>query len=240
MKRSLLYLLVTAALCGAVFLFGGWQKPAPQQIIPHKNLVASYFHDRDSINTKRKALYSKYVNSKTTAQKEAILHQARSVFLSGITQKLFPYWYGTPWEFYGYGDTPRVNAVACGYFVAILLRDAGAKVNVYNLAEGTSGAMIQKLVSKEYIKKYRETEATAFFNSVKTEGDGLYIVGLDQHTGFLSCENGKLYFIDSAPNDVQRHDPFDSYWLVSSHFRMTGKVSDDPQFLRKWLGGVGF
>ena len=75
---------------------------------------------------------------------------------------------------------------------------------------------------------------------VKKDGDGLYIIGLDVHTGYLLCAGGKLYFIDAAPSEVKIHDPDSSIWLAGSDYRMTGKISDDPLFLKKWLTGVAF
>jgi hypothetical protein len=229
--------LLVLGLC----LFGSKSRPESHKIVNTKSAVQKYIQAKDSVRLQKEALFLKYKNAKTDTDKKSVIAESRHLFIKSLTVELFPYWYGTTWNFYGYGDTPRVNAVACGYFVALLLRDAGAKVDVHDLAEGTSGAMIKKLVAPAYIKKYRNVDYGLFFDAVKKDGDGLYIVGLDNHTGFLLCEKQVLYFIESVPGDVVRRRPAgESGWLTGSNFRMTGKISADPAFLRKWLTGEKF
>jgi hypothetical protein len=246
MKTIAVYLGIGIMLFGA-FLFENRTK-SPEKSKPEKskkdikiNNIKEYYVARDSIAKQKKIISLQYTRAKSASAKNIVLNKGRDLFLSGLTRNLFPAWYGTRWEFYGYGDTPRVNPIACGYFVSILLRDIGANVDINKLAEGTSGAMIKKLVTPDYIKSYRNVAPQQFFDAVKKDGDGLYIIGLDNHTGFLLCESGKLYFIESVPNDVvRRRTASESGWLTGSQFRMSGKISDDPNFLRKWLIGERF
>ena len=224
----------------ALVLFLGCQSAANHTTMTKGEFVKQYYGLRDSIRRQKASLNTLYQKAKTEDEKNAVLKQARALFISGLVDKLFPYWYGTSYNFYAEGDTPRVNQIACGYFVAVLLRDMGAKVNIGDLAEGESGRMIMKLDAKEYIKRYKSIPAAKFYEMVKKDGDGLYIIGLDVHTGYLLCAGGKLYFIDAAPSEVKIHDPDSSIWLAGSDYRMTGKISDDPLFLKKWLTGVAF
>ena len=207
---------------------------------PMHEFIAKYHSTRDSIFQERKILGEHYLNSKTISSKDSILRCAGKLFTKGLENGLLPYWYGTPWAYYGYGDTPQVNYIACGYFVAVLLRDMGARVNVPGLAEIASGDMIEKLDGKQFINTSWHEDASAFFERIKKQGNALYVVGLDCHTGFLLCDSGKLNFIDSSPDGVSIHPPETSDFVLFSKIRVTGNISNDPRFLEKWLGGDEF
>src|SRR5579859_7168832 len=55
----------------------------------------------------------------------AVLESARTVVFASIRDTILPAWSGTPWDFYGTAERPREGTIACGYFVATVLRDAG-------------------------------------------------------------------------------------------------------------------
>ncbi len=199
--------------------------------LPYYKVRDSIWHDKDSLK-------KCYYNCSANAEKDAILQKASLLFYTDMKDKLFPYWYGTPWAYYGYGERPQVDYIACGYFVAVLLRDIGAKVSIPQLAEGTSGSMIERVTSKKYISTYWNMDADTFYSKIKSAGDALYIVGLDNHTGYLLCENSSLYFIDSSPEGVLKRDPASNSLIHFSSIRMVGCISKDPGFLQKWLCDV--
>lgn len=198
----------------------------------------SYHEIRDSINKFRKNLASAYLTSTQKSQKEETLQEARKHFINSITNCLYPLWEGTRWAFYGTSQIPKQGSIACGYFVTTLLEHAGVQLDRIGLAEIESETMIRKLVTKEHIKIYRNTKPEHFLQEVKLQGDGLYIIGLDFHTGFILCEKQQVYFIHSSfigPVCVVKEPASASPILLSSRYRVTGKISDDPIFLEKWL-----
>lgn len=209
-------------------------KPQP------KNLAADYISLKDSLKTEREKLATQYKNAATEAEKQIILKQAKNLFLNTLENRIIPAWYGTPWDFYGTTETPNNGYIACGYFVSTVLRDADVKLDRVHLAEIESETMIRTVIDKKYISRYRATDFDTFINTIRKAGDALYMVGLDSHTGFLLCRNGQTYFLHSYIPGVIKEPTQNSYWLKISYYRVTGKISHDPVFLRKWLTGANF
>ena len=75
-------------------------------------------------------------------------------------------------------------------------------------------------------------------NQLKENGNGLYIVGLDNHTGYLLLSEEGNYFIHSSgifPYRVVKDKLAESPILMKSKYRVTGKISADERFLNKWI-----
>jgi hypothetical protein len=154
-----------------------------------------------------------------------------------VTDTFFHYWEGTPWDFNGTTQCPGKGNIACGYFVTTVLNDAGFDLQRVKLAQMGSEQMITELVDGKNIHRYSRTPIKKFLNQVKTKGDQLYIVGLDSHVGFLSCEKGDCWFIHSsgsAPWCVVKEKAEDCDVLIKSRYRVTGCISADEKFLGAW------
>ena len=106
-------------------------------------------------------------------------------FTNQLTNKIFPYWYGTDWNFNGTSQKPNEGSIACGYFVTTTLRDIGVDINRVKLAQCASEEMIKKLVSEDNIYRFSNKNIQEFEKTLKEKGNGIYVVGLDHHTGFL-------------------------------------------------------
>jgi len=161
----------------------------------------------------------------------------QKVFISVVCDSIIPYWIGTKWNFNGITEIPQQGTIACGYFVATVLRDAGVKLNRIALSQCASEELIQKLISKKYIHRYRNISQEAFIAAIRHTGKGLYIVGLDNHTGFIYYANDGIWFIHSSyitPGSVARQDAVYNSILTSSKYKVTGKLSDDETFLKWW------
>lgn len=165
----------------------------------------------------------KYENVKLSVQKDNKKDLAHI-----IDKKLLPYWLGTTWSFNGTTQIPGQGSIACGYFVTTLLRDAGVKLERVKLAQMASEDMIKILCKKESIKRYHHTKIGDFISSVKKQGYGLYVVGLDLHTGFVLCDSSQqVYFIHSSgipPYCVVKEDGLTSPLLINSAYRVLGKL----------------
>lgn len=163
----------------------------------------------------------------------------KPVFISALTQKVFPFWYGTTWGFYGCSTTPGKGTIACGYFVTTTLKQIGLNLNRERLAQCASEQMIRSLVQKKYIWHFNNLSLEAFINGLKFKGPGLYIVGLDNHTGFIYVQSpNKIRFIHSSgrfPFCVLNENAAESIVLKKSTYKVVGKISDDPLLLDKWV-----
>lgn len=111
-----------------------------------------------------------------------------------LTENIFPHWYGTQWDYNGYTNKPKQGVIACGYFVSTTLKHIGFNMNRYDIAKMYSSNIIKVLCHSDS-KTYYEFES--FNNACTKLPDGIYILGLSNHVGFLSIEGGVAYFIHS-------------------------------------------
>ncbi len=190
--------------------------------------VAFYPKQLDSIKLARNKL-------KTSNASLATIQKA---FVKSMTQHIFPYWYGTDWDFNGTTETPHKGKIACGYFVTTTLRDAGVTINRVKMAQCASEEMIRSLVSKKSIHYLSNMTLEEFDKKLSVLGNGLYIIGLDNHTGFIWVSQQGHFFIHSTgwfPFKVVKDKVLESSVLKKSKYRVVGKISEDEVFLRKWL-----
>ena len=124
-------------------------------------------------------------------------------------------------------------------FVENTLRDAGFIVSE-RLSQQPAELIIRNMVSPDQIRRFRNKELDDFLGAMRLGGDGLFIVGLDNHVGFLLVKSDKCYFIHSMPYlYVTRMNPRYSPSMRSSAYRVTGKLFQGPM-VKKWLLGKRF
>ncbi len=161
----------------------------------------------------------------------------KQVFLNQFKQ-LLPFWYGTRYSFYGQTHIPGESAIACGYFVTTVLEDLGINIDRNRLAQLASEQMIKELLGKESIQRFSQIDIKAFLQIIKNSGTGLYVVGLDTHTGFILYQNSDIRFIHASgsfPFAVVNEPALLSKSLIKSKYRIIGKLSDDEKILKDWI-----
>jgi hypothetical protein len=142
-----------------------------------------------------------------------------------IADSLLPCWYGTPWDFNGTTQTPQTGAIACGYFVTTTLRDAGMKIDRVKLAQCASEQLVKTTCTD--LQRFSNRSLEDFVAAVKKNGFGLYITGLDNHTGFIYNDGREVYFIHSgviAPRCALREKAIESVTLRNSKYRVVGRI----------------
>src|SRR5688500_17600336 len=86
---------------------------------------AGYNQVRSKIDAARVVLSSRYQQATTSTNRIGVIDEARAYLTQSVYNEVFPYWYGTGWDFNGTTETPGQGKIACGYFVSTVLRDAG-------------------------------------------------------------------------------------------------------------------
>ena len=176
---------------------------------------------------------------KSLLKERADLKKVKRLFIKNITEKIFPYWYGTPWDFNGTTELPQEGNIACGYFVTTTLQHMGVKINRVKMAQCASEEMIRSLTSRKNIYHLPGISLAAFEKKLEHIGAGLYIIGLDNHTGYvLISENGNFFIHASGwfPFKVVKTPLSEADVIDRSKYRVLGKISDDEAFLAKWIG----
>lgn len=205
--------------------------PTPNDARDYKNVTAR-------LETERMALATRYQQAASSAEHANVIAQARTSVTRSIYAEIFPSWYGTAWDFNGTTEVPQQGKIACGYFVSTVLRDAGWRVQRARLAQQASENIILSLTTDAYVKRFRRVAIREFVDAVKNWGTGIYVVGLDIHTGFIVNTGDEVYFIHSSyvePYAVVREKAIESKILTASNYRVLGKITDDDRFILRWL-----
>jgi hypothetical protein len=159
-------------------------------------------------------------------------------FANAVANTIAPAWIGTKWDFNGITEVPQQGKIACGYFVTTVLRDAGFPVARVKMAQCASEQMVTTLVQDKYVKRFSNVDMDNFMAYLKLNGFGLYLVGLDNHTGFIFNDGLDIWFIHATfigTGDVQKEKAATSTILAGSKYRIVGKISADELVLDKWI-----
>lgn len=178
------------------------------------------------------SLKHKILLFKDTLRYMDITPEAVAKGVSNNLLSLFPYWYGTKWNFYCNTAIPQQGTIACGYFVTTLLRDAGLNINRVKLAQQASSVIIQTVCDKENIKTFSNAKNEDFIKYIQQQGKSMYVVGLDFHTGFIYCDGNEIYFIQSKYYDevaVVKELANQSKVLLTSKFKMLGRIDNSAK-----------
>ncbi|MCI1185994.1 hypothetical protein MON38_01080 [Hymenobacter sp. DH14] len=243
MKPLVVAALLFAGLCGC-----SGQPAAPDTSATSPEMPAAptafsapaYRARLHRFDRRRQQLAARYRRARTAARRAACLGAARQLLLAELDSAIFPAWAGTPWSFYGNSWEPRRGSIACGYFVTTALHDAGLRLQRTVLAKQASEVLIKNLTSEAYITRYRGLSPADFVRQAQALGPGLYVLGLDFHAAFLRVRaDGAVQMVHStilSPGTVVR-EAAETSTALPSKYRVLGKVSADPVFLRHWLLG---
>lgn len=190
---------------------------------------------RGQIEERRNKFSTTYLEAKSDSARKEVIKESKDYLISILTDTVFPYWYGTDWAFSGITEKPNSGYIACGYFVSTTLKHAGFKLNRYKLAQQAS-ALIAKSVSGPGNTSTFKT-ITEVKKIMESRPDGLYVLGLDYHVGFLLKEKDELFFIHSnylAPRKVTREKFSFSEAVQLSDIFVVGEILTDKN-VEKWL-----
>ena len=190
------------------------------------------------IASRRESLAHQFRRAASREGKIAALRAARDDFVRAVDAEIFPFWYGTEWDYNGTTEVPGDGRIACGYFVSTVLKHAGLRVERVRLAQQASELIIKSLAAEAHIKRFRGAPIAQFVRAVRRWGPGLYVVGLDNHAGFIVHAGSEIYFVhcsSAPPGCVVREEAARSPVLAASRYRVLGKISQDDDLLVKWL-----
>ncbi|SNR16861.1 hypothetical protein [Tenacibaculum jejuense] len=188
------------------------------------------------ILSKRNTFKQEYIAS-SPEEKKIILQKARLYLVSSIGTELFPYWYGTKWDFNGTTRIPKQGKIACGYFITNILTDVGFDIPRVKWAQSASEVFIKRL-AKNKIKRFVNKPIENIEKYLVNSGDGLYLVGLDSHTGFIYVNKNKVRFIHADYYEPEKgvvSEKLNSYSPIAySKYRVIGKLMSD-EMIESWI-----
>ncbi|MEY4876506.1 MAG: hypothetical protein RL708_1655 [Bacteroidota bacterium] len=156
---------------------------------------------------------------------------------------MFPYWYGTRWNFNGKTEIPGKGSIACGYFVTTVLKQSGLNIEKNALARLGSEEMIKAICDDAILYRFTNYSMIPFLEKIKLQGVGIYLLGLDTHTGFIWNDGNEIYFVHASgrfPYCVKKEIANESITLWKSKYKVIAKISGDTSVLNKWLNHKPF
>lgn len=144
---------------------------------------------RVRIAEERDRLAADLARATSDATRRVVLAQAREALRRAIVEQLFPAWMGTRWAFHGTTERPRgPEGIACGWFVATILAHAGLRLESRRrFGQATALAIAKALVpAKPAHHRVFSVPAQVLEQKLRSFGEGLYVLGLDCHVGFVS------------------------------------------------------
>lgn len=214
MLRTLLLILILPIACN--------QDDKQKKVNP----ISVFFAESNKEN--KKNYESTLLTAKELKQQLIASDSFERLYSQFIVDSIIPYWYGTKWNFYGTTEVPKTGSIACGYFVTTVLRDAGLHINRIKLAQAASEEMMKTVCYRNSLRRFSNVRMQDFIAGLHQLENGLYIVGLDFHTGFIYHENKKLLFIHASyqiPQIVIQQNVHESTILAASKYKVVGKVN---------------
>jgi len=194
---------------------------------------------KNKIKEKRKAYYANYQQRNDSA-KTLIVREAGNYLFENLLNRIIPFWYGMPWCLSGYSNIPQEGTVGCSYFISNTLVDCGFNLNRFRLAQTDPIAGSRSLTFEDSTIQY-SAELSVYDLARKIRNnhpEGIYIIGLDDHIGYLLIYKGKLYFIHSAyyyPNVVCMEYFEKSPAIIGSKNYYLTPISTNHILIEKWI-----
>ena len=199
----------------------------------HAEARADYGEVRARLETKRVALAKDFDKHPAKA-----IAAARTLIVETLRDDLLPAWNGTTWAMNGTSQVPHEGAIACGYFVSTTLLHAGFQVERVRMGQQASTYISRSLVDYETMWRTSDQPIDAFVDRLREGGDGIYLVGLDNHVGFVIVDGKDTWFHHSGPGEagVRREPARTASFLSTSRYREAAKLFDDA-LVERWLRG---
>ncbi len=238
--------IASAGLAALIFFINSYQLPAIDWAglnQPAESAQpARYAFLIEKLALRREKLAEAYNAAETDSERDLIVTKASNT-LEEFMPQLMRCWLTTPWDFNGTSTTPGEEKIACGYFVSVIMRDAGFKVNRIRLAQQPSQNILRTFLPRQNLNIYTQTSYEKFLKKVRDHGLGIYIVGLDKHVAFIVNLDDEIRYIHSsggASKSVVDQSTENASSLKRSKYRVIGNLTTYRPLIVSWLENQTF
>ncbi len=195
---------------------------------------AEYTGLRKRMEKFRKPLVKKMNGS----EKKKWIDRSREYLYTTLSDSLFQFWYGTPWDFNGITEIPGEGNIACGYFVTTTLLHAGFELDRVRLAQQAASIIINSLCRKKDVFIFTNGRRDKLKEHLLRQKNSIFILGLDSHVGFLQKQDTSIFMIHSSgfyPWKVVRESFHEAQAITHSNYFMVGDLLANDDLLLKWI-----
>ena len=191
------------------------------------------------LQARRNSWLASYQSQPNKMGQDSILLLAGKDLENTLVQSIFPFWYGTAWDFNGISNVPGEGQIACGYFVSTTLKHAGCNLNRYRVAQQSAKKACEIFALGDSVWRIQPADIDDFKAKASHLKDGLYCIGLDYHVGFLLKREGRYFFIHSSYvgiDGVSLETIEESPAFYSQVYYLSA-LSTNKKFVKAWLSG---
>lgn len=203
--------------------------------------IAAYKKACTAVAQKQAVFQKRYAAAADQPARDKITVEARSYLVRMLTDSIFPGWYETTWDFNGVSQEPLTGPIACGYFVTTTLKQSKFDIDRIFLAQQASSVLIRKMCDKDRIKVVTNGQLDKMITYLQAQPDGIYILGLDNHVGYVVKKGKTLDMVHSSywPQvKVVRETMAESAIVKESKYYMVGNVLHSKGTIEAWLTGT--
>lgn len=190
---------------------------------------------------KQQVIFQKRYAAADQPARDKITAEARAYLVRMFSDSIFPGWYETTWDFNGVSQEPLTGPIACGYFVTTTLKQAKFDIDRVFLAQQASSVLIRKMCDKDRIKVVANGQLDKLITYLQAQPDGIYILGLDNHVGYVVKKGKTLDMVHSSywPQvKVVRETMAESAIVKESKYFMVGNVLHSKATIEAWVNGT--
>jgi hypothetical protein len=165
---------------------------------------ARYSAFLEQVAAQRTALGARYAAARGTRARAAIRAEARRFIVDTLESRVFPAWMGMP-----SAGGPQATAslphqpgmyISCSYFLTAALQNAGLVLESRARFAQAPAAWIERalLPPGGQIHRYGNLSPDELEHRLVELGDGLYVVGLNIHVGFIVVRDRHAWFVHSS------------------------------------------
>lgn len=191
----------------------------------------------EDLEIRKQRLSKRYESATSREEKQQILTESRGL-LEAILPEMMRCWIGTGWDFNGHCEKPGSGKIACGYYVSTVMRDAGFKLNRIKLAQQPSQTILGAFVPRKDMTIRSGMNYDSFWELLLEKEQGIYIIGLDKHVGFLVHDGTQIRYLHSsgsAPWCVVDENRENAGSIKRSNYRVIGNLTAQEKTLENWL-----
>lgn len=179
----------------------------------------------------------KYRNA-SVEERDIILNEAKVYLMKTMKEKMIPLWLTTDYDYNGMTEVPRRGSIACGYLVYTFVKHLGFQIDRMKLAQSAAYKAIRSLTTKQdrfFIEPSNDPQKS-LEERIKSIGYGIYIIGLDFHTGFIINDGKGVRFFHSQERYVTVEPVNWSRAIEKGASRgiYVGRLFND-QMMKRWI-----